>query len=467
MHNEKATTTCSRRGMALFVALLFVAIFSSFGLAILTMSSRNMHVANNHSQTGRALESAFSGMEVMNYWISKVSIPSMTADDERYNLMRADLDANLAANNIAVGSENLVTLDSSDPKSFYAQLESVDNDTSLNDEFQVRVIGQAGGLQRTVTLNYTFGVREDTVFDFGVATKGPLELWGNILMDGTNIAVEADVYIESVNNNDVLRIIGNSQIAGDVKVTNPDAIVTLQGGQAGIGTDADGNAVTGQEAIDNHVEVGVPSPDFPVPNTTHFEQYVTGDTIDLTTDVSNGGTYENVRIVAGTNPDFSGNVTINGIMFIETPNVVTFSGNCDINGLIIGDGDMNDNSGTNQLIFLGSVGSSSVSQLPSDSQFDGLRDETGTFLMAPGFTASFGGNFDTLNGAIAANGITFFGNAGGTIAGSVINYSDTPMILSGNSDLFFNRSDITEVPAGFELEIVLHHDPTSYDEPVL
>jgi len=86
--------------------------------------------------------------------------------------------------------------------------------------------------------------------------------------------------------------------------------------------------------------------------------------------------------------------------------------------------------------------------------------------MAPGFSASFGGSFDTLNGAIAANGITFFGNAGGTIGGSVLNYSDTPMTLSGNSDLYFNRSDITEVPAGFEPEIVLHYDSSSYSEVV-
>ena len=409
-----------------------------------------MHVANNHSQAGRALESALSGMEVMNYWMTKVSMPGATAPSQRFDSMSADL-----ANYITVGQA--VTLDSSKPKSFNTQLQFVDNDT-----FQIRVTGQAGQLQRTVAINYTFGVRQDTVFDYGVATKGPLHLSGNILLDGTSIAVEADVYIESENNNDVLSIIGNSQIAGDVKVTNPDGIVTLQGGQAGIGGE------TGQDAIDNHVEVGMPPTDFPVPNTSHFEQYVTGDTIDSDTDVSDDGTYENVRIAAGTNPHFSGNVTINGIMFIEAPNVVTFSGNCDINGLIVGDGDMNDDSGENTLTFLGNVSSSSVADLPEEeSQFDGLREETGTFLMAPGFKASFGGNFDTLSGAIAANGIEFFGNAGGTIAGSVLNYSDTPMILSGNSDLFFNRSGITEVPAGFEPEIVLHHDPASYDEPVL
>ncbi len=458
MHTEKRTKTWSRRGIALLMSLLFLAVFSSLGLAILTMSSRNMHVANNHSQAARALESALSGMEVMKYRISKVSIDPVTADDGRLNAVVTDL-----AKYIAVDSDNPMAfdtmgLDSSQDKSFYAQLESLDNDT-----FYLKVTGQAGQLQRTVAVNYTFDVREDTVFDYGVATKGPLELWGNILL-GTNIAVDADVYIEGENNDNVLSIEGNSQIAGDVKITNPanpDAIVTLHGGQAGIGGE------TGQSAIDNHVEVGVPCPDFAVPNTAYFEHYVTGDTIDSATDVSNGGTYENVRIAANTNPYFSGNVTINGIMFIESPNIVTFAGNCNITGLIIGDGDVNDDSGANQLMFGGNVGSSSVSQLPLDSQFDGLRDETGTFLMAPGFSVSFGGSFDTLNGAIAANGITFFGDAGGTIAGSVINYSDTPMILSGNNDLIFNRSGITEVPAGFELEIVLNHDPASYKEPVL
>lgn len=457
MHTEKRTKTWSRRGMALFVALLFVAIFSSFGLAILTMSSRNMHVANNHSQAGRALESALSGMEVMNYWMTKVSIPGGTADDERLNAVATDL----AANDIALGSENPVTLDSSDPKSFYAhQLESVDDNT-----FCLKVTGQAGGLQRTVAINYNMEPNTNNIFKYGVATKGPLHLSGNILLDGTNIAVESDVYIASENNDNVLSIIGNSQIAGDVQVTNPDAIVFLQGGQAGIGTDADGNQVTGEAESQDYIKKGVAPVEFPAPNAGHFEQYVTGDTIDAATDLTVVTTFENVRIAPNTNPFFT-DVNINGIMFIESPNIVTFAGNCNITGLIIGDGDVNDDSGTNQLIFQGNVQNASVADLPLESQFDGLREETGTFLMAPGFSASFGGNFATLNGAIAANGITFFGDAGGTIAGSVLNYSDTPMILSGNSDLFFNRSDATEVPAGFELEIVLQHEPASYDEPV-
>lgn len=440
-----------RQGIVLIVSLIFVMVFSSLSFAMLTMSSRNIQIAGNQSRANRASESVLSGIEVMKYWMSGIDMPGNTPVNARFSTMLAQL-----TSNIELGENNSITLDSSAEKSFYAEVTSVNNDI-----FKMRVTGNAGDLQRTVEVCYSFGVRQDTVFDFGVATKGPLQLSGNIQLDGTNIAVEADVYIESENSDNALSIIGNSQIAGDVKITNPDGYATLQGGQAGIGGE------TGQDAIDNHVESGVAPTDFPVPNTDHFDQYVTGITIDSSTDISNDATYENVRIAANTNPQFSANTVFNGIVFIEQPNIVTFTGGVEINGIIVGDGDVNDNSGTNQIIFLGNVGSSSVSELPADSQFDGIREETGTFLMAPGFTASFGGSFDTLNGAIAANGINFFGNAGGTIAGSVLNYSDTPMTLSGNSDLFFNRSGITEVPAGFEPEIILHYDPASYDEVIL
>ncbi|MFZ2149172.1 MAG: hypothetical protein WAV28_18325, partial [Sedimentisphaerales bacterium] len=65
---------------------------------------------------------------------------------------------------------------------------------------------------------------------------------------------------------------------------------------------------------------------------------------------------------------------------------------------------------------------------------------------------------------IAASGIEFFGNAGGTINGSVINYSETPMTLDGSVDLVFNRSGLTEVPAGFDTHRILKYNPASYEE---
>lgn len=449
MHRVRTAKLKRARGTVMILSMVFVILFASMGFAMFTMATRNVRVADNQRDANRALESALSGLEVMNYYMNQVVMPGSTPITQRFSVMRDQVEAKLA-----IGES--IALSDSGSTSFVAQLQPINND-----EFRIRVTGCAEGLTRTVDTNYTFGVREQTVFDFGVATKGPLRLSGNIQLDGTNIAVEADVYIESQNDDNVLSIIGNSQIAGDVKVTNPDGVVTLQGGKAGIGGE------TGQAAIDNHVRTGVPPTEFPVPNTKHFEQYVGDQIIDASTDTSSNRTFTNARVVAGTNPHFSGNTTIDGVLFIESPNVVVFSGNCNITGVIVADGDVNDDSGSNQLIFLGSVSSRSTAELPDDSQFDGLRDETGTFVIAPGFKASFGGNFDTLNGVIAANGIEFFGNAGGTIAGSVINYADAPMTLSGNSDLYFNRSGITEVPAGFEPEIILWRVPESYNEVAL
>jgi hypothetical protein len=228
-----------------------------------------------------------------------------------------------------------------------------------------------------------------SVFNYGVATRGPLSLSGNIELTGVNISVESDVYIESLNQDDALSIIGNSQIAGEVKIVNPNATVDMQGGQAGIGGE------TGEDAIDNHVHIGVPPIEFSLPMPNYFFQYVESD-IDM-----NYTVHTNVRIPPNTNPNFSAGTEFQGVLFIDVPNVVVFEGHATITGLIVGNGDLNDDSGTNRIMFLGTVDSNPVTDLPLLPEFDGLRDETGTFLMAPGFAASFSGNFDTINGLLS------------------------------------------------------------------
>jgi len=443
--------------------MIFVVIFSALAVSMAAMSGTNVQIAENHRKADLARACAESGFDVMRYWLSRVSISGTTAEDLRFDQIANSLQEELTGESItnlttscdgSVISIPSVTLDSPEQKSFYGTITQIDNDT-----LQIDITGVYGAITCTIRANYYFGERAHNVFDFGVATKGPLSLSGNIELEGVNVSVEASVYIESENSNLALSIIGNSQIAGDVSIANPIATVDLQGGQAGIGGE------TGQEAIDNHVSFGVDPSVFPEPDPTQFESFVTP--LDPNMDTSSDATLENIRIPANTNPNFIGQVTLKGIVYVETPNVVTFTGGADITGIIIGDGDIQDNSGVNQINFLGNVESHPITELPQEAQFDGLHDETGTFVMAPGFHVSFGGSFNTLSGAIAGNGIEFFGNAGGTINGSVINYSDEDMTLSGNSDLYFNRSGTTEVPAGFVPEIVLEYEPSTYSEVLI
>ena len=450
-------------GSILIVSMILIVICSALAVSMAVISGSNVQLADNQVTANRARACAESGFDVIRYWMNRVSISGTTTEEQRFNAIATSLQSELSGDSISNmyisydGSTitiPCVILDSSAGDSFSAVITLLDVDT-----LQIDVTGTCDSVMRTIRGNYDFDTRGTYAFDFGVATKGPLSLSGNIDIEGVNLAVEASVYIESENSNLALSIIGNSQIAGDVSIVNPIANVDLQGGKAGIGGE------TGQEAIDNHVDFGAPPTEFPEPVPSIFESYAT-NIVDSNTDTSSDSTFENIRILANTNPIFTGHATLKGIVYIETPNVVEFTGGADVTGIIVGDGDIDDDSGTNKIIFQGNVSSHPVSELPQESQFIGLHDETGTFTMAPGFHVSFGGSFDALCGAIAGNGVEFFGNAGGIINGSVINYSDDPMTLSGNSDLFFNRSGTTESPAGFVPEIILKYNSTSYAEVI-
>jgi Tfp pilus assembly protein PilX len=448
------------RGTVLIVSMIFVLIFSALAVSMATISGANIQIAQNQRNANDARSCAQSGLESIRFWISRLSIPGTTAPDQRFyqisNSLQSELTASGVTNIAAVydGSSitiPAVTLDSAKNQSFSALILQTDSET-----LRVDVTGVAGPITRTISANYKLTTRAHTVFDFGVATKGPLSLSGNVELETVNVAVGASVYIESNNSNLALSISGNSQIADNVTIVNPIANVFLQGAKAGIG------GQTGQAAIDNHVSFGSSPTEFPAPNPDYFEPYPTS-IVNSTTDTSDV-TLDNVRIIAGTNPTFSGQVTLRGIIFIEAPNIVSFQGNTTITGLIIANGDVDDDSGTNQIIFSGNVTSYSVTQLPDQEQFAAIKTQTGTFLMAPGFAASFSGNFHTLNGVIAANGITFHGNAGGTVSGSVINYAETQMEMTGNSDILIYPSGTTNMPAGFAPKIILQYDPCSYSE---
>ena len=451
----------NRRGVVLIISLIFVLIFSALAVSMATLSGTNVQLASNQQKVNSALLAAQSGLQVMQYWLTRVTIPNSTVPSNYLSTIVNTLQNDLAANSISNISLNYdgstitvppVLLASTGDMKFEAAIRQLNDDT-----LEMDVTGTNGQITRTIRVNYNIEPDINPIFDFGIATKGPLNMQGSPSVDGLNQSIEADVYIESANDDVALSMKGKSTISGDVSIFNPNASPSVSNSSS-IGGE------TGQDAIENHVTTNVPYTNFPVPDPGAFENYVE-NIFDPSTDTTTNLTLENIKIPADTNPHFSGHVILKGIVFIESPNIVEFTGNADIIGIIIGDGDLNFPSDENQLNFRGNVDSHSVSEL--DATFGDIRQETGTFLLAPGFSASFGGSFETLNGVIAASGIEFFGNAGGTIKGSVINYSETPMSLDGSVDLVFNNFELTENPAGFETTMILEFQRGTYTELAL
>lgn len=446
-----------RRGAVLIIAMIFILVFAALAVSMASMSGVNTQIASNQHKISFARASAESGMEVERFWLTPVMMPSSTPPTSYLSTIVAYVQNDLADNSISNitlyhdGSISAVPLDTLTGQSFSGQL-SIDS----GDLYTLNVYSTGGNGEITKTIKIGFDIEpyEHPIFNYGLATKGPLTYTGNPTMTAVNEAWEADLYIESSGSLTAMTVGGNCNFAGEIEIGNAAATADF-GGDVLIAGDH------GQPAIDNHVHIGAEQVDFPTPDTDRFEHYALGDVIDSSTDL---GSYTNIlvncSIAPGTNPVFPKSVIIQGILFIESPNIVTFERNVALEGIIVGDGDLT-SPGTDRIDVLGNFASSTY---PEGVEFDALRDEEGSSVVAPGFAMSFQGNFSTLEGVVAVSGISFTGNVNAQIKGTIINYSDDPMFIGGNAVMNFDRVNSTKVPAGFDTIRILNYDPSSYEE---
>jgi len=453
---KKKSAQLNQRGAVLIISIIFVLIFSALAVSMATLSGTNVQLASNQQKVDSALASTESGQEALRYWLTNVKIPSSTPPSDYFgaivSTLQYDLDAN-SISNITVyndGSIPPVALHSASGQSFEGEILIDANDLNI---LQVYTTGGSGQITRTIRVHYNIEPYEYPIFDFGLATKGPVHFLGNPTIRGVNSYSEADIFIESGNTNLAMLVTGNTNFDGDISIGNATANADFWG-DVKIGGDQ------GQTAIDNHIHTGVESPEFPLPDTQHFVQYATGNIIDSSTDTSHHMTLTNAKIEAGTNPTFEGNIIIEGILYIEQPNIVTFERNVALNGMIVGDGDAY-NPGTNSISFCGNF---AANPYPPGAEFDAIRSETGSSIVAPGFSASFSGNFAALGGVMAVSGAHFSGNVNAMVKGTILNYSDNPTTVMGNATLNFDRSDNIKVPAGFDTHRILTYNPASYEE---
>jgi len=453
----KKTVHPIRKGAVLIVAMILVVIFSALAVSMAAMSGTNAQLASNQHKVGCALGNATSGLEVQRHWLTPVAMPSSTPTANYFSTIVSTLQSNLDANGISnITLENNgtilpVTLDSTTGQTFTGQISISNTNPNI---LEVCATGGDAQIKRTIKVDFDIEPYEHPIFNYGLATKGPLNYTGNPVTIGATEAWEADIYVESSGSDTAISVGGNTNFNGNIMIGNPDADVSF-GGDVLI--DGDHN----EEAIDNHVFIGVDPVEFPEPDTARFQPYATGITIDSSTDLTKGMTLVNATIAAGTNPTFLQSVIIQGILLIESPNVVTFGKNVALQGIIVAEGDVTADPVTDRIDFIGNFASGPY---PPSIEFDAIRQEEGSSIVAPGFAASFQGNFSTLEGVVAVSGVHFSGNVAAQVKGTIINYSDQPMVVEGNASMTFDRSASTKVPAGFDTLRVLTYNPSSYDE---
>ena len=446
-----------REGSAYMLALMLLVVFSALAAAMATTSNLSLQKSSNHRSSSSAQLTAESGMEFLLERLSTVRLPASTTEASFPANLKTALDKAINASNLAnqsivstTGGVAVPAISAAGGSFTSSMLWSTSNRCRLT------VRGAHSGVARTIRMDVVLIPKNATAFDYGLASRGPITISGNATITGVNNPQEASV-VSSTTAANAITVDGNVVLSGDLGASAENANVAITGHPSIAGS-------TDPAVYSQHIHFGVAEPDFPEINIAPLAALANGIVIDSHTNTSGALVFNNARIKAGTNPTFSSKVTINGVLLVEAPNVVKFEGQTVLNGFVAAENTSSALSDC-QLRFSGGVEAYGVDALPaSDPQFTAVRQKSGTFIVAPGFGVTFGGNFSTINGSIAADQLTFTGTAEGTVKGSVIGLKDLPTFVGGNVDIRVDRKGADANPTGFLKPYALKAVSASYAE---
>ncbi len=450
------------------LCLLLIVVIAPFAIVAFASVERNVSMSGNFRDIVCARHAAESGMGFL----------LRVLDDVR---MRPETDAgtltaNLGAqvHEILEGTGNLgggaVTWDAAavrvpavrlDDGEFTATLVPVvEADGTLRCRLVVVGTHAAARCQTSIVLNLV--KKQSRVFDYGVASRGAIHVTGSALIEGKNFPQAASV-LSASDEPVAVEVGGSATISGDIYVTGDSDTVVLKGNSLSVGGES--NLL---KIMENHVHGATDDPQFPPLDLTPFPPLVKR-IVDSTTSVSGGQTWNNIRIKAGTNPNFGSQATFNGIVYVESPNSISFEGGCTLNCIIVTDGGGGGDTSTNRLNFRGSVNAPGISALPNTAEFAAVKALGGTLILAPGYNVTFRGSSNNVSGILAADQLSFAGNSSITteLKGTVLGLRDLPMSLSGNATIRINHGDWDGLAAGFRHPWGLTEDPGSYVESPL
>ena len=455
-----AAVARGRRGIVCVIAMLFLMLFVILALGFYAATAMSAQIANNERATSAAQVAAESGMQFVRYHMARLDIPVETPPDkvfaEAYKQLKIQMigSGNLASRGLGYDGRTITI--PSDPTGYIRLSESGSGfRAQLTDGgpgmMVVKITGSPtcapSGLGRAIEMDYVWENWPSPVFDYAVASRGKVQLKSTASTKITgNPAASASVLSTSTATPSI--VTGSGPVDGGLGVMLNKSQVSLGGGSVG-------GMTTNADILAKSINVLATPPPFPSVDTTPFKAFATN--------TYSGGAYQkNVRIPPNTNPKFNAGDVIDGILYIESPNVVTFTGNATINGLIVFE-----NKGTpadNVLDFRGSV---SPAAIPDTAEFAELRAKArGLALAAPTAAVTMSGSVNTsVTGSVIANRLTLGGSADLVIRqGSVISLGGDPTSIEGKTVHFEGNGRDTVPYQAIRLNTYFRPNRSTYRE---
>jgi len=440
--------------MVYVLALLLVCLFSSLAVAFISTTDLALCKGNNSRLALDARLAAESGMNYMVYQLTAEALPPGSTGQAMLDNLATSLadrlneTGNLGEAQVSYDGTTIsippISLDSR--RSFSAEITLVDGKLRLSVTGQSPVCRQSADrmLARTLAVELESSYRSP--LEYGIFSKGPVDIDMNLNLIAAGDPADASVYSAAQGN---AIIIDSGYIDGNVSVCQEDAVINC------------GATVNGD------IETGVPEVPVPTLDGSIFEPFAT-NIVDSSTDTSKGGTFENIRILAGTNPQFTKAVTIRGVMYVEAPNYVYFKNNVDFTGVIVTEDPGEDaDPDTHKIEFKNNLTIRGIEELPDSAEFEGLKQYQGTAVIAPGFALEFKNNFSSVSGVIAAESITLTNNLDGLVYGSLVILGDGGVDFKNNAHLTIDHSKYNRAAPGLvagTAPVNLVVRPSSYTE---
>jgi len=443
-----------RRGVTSMLAMIFMVLFSTLALGFYATVTTSVAMSRNERQSVESRIATESGVEFMQYRLMQAKIDEAApADymDRVYTLLYEEMHgtANLLApgSTVTIGAGDVVsvpetgyiTVDANTGGGFRATLTPLTSDLSKNQRLRAHIIGRSGteGNRSYRAIDLEFRRRSSTL-DYGIATKGAVVTSGSAQLLGVPDGTLADILSASTATPAIH--IQSSSVAGELYTVNPSpSAITVKSGTSVAGTT---DSTTIQTQLTHEGEL---APDFPTVNTSIFIPYAT-NTLPLVVPA----TIINTRIPAGRGtaltPLILGNKTIEGVLYIEAPNVVTINGNTTIRGIIVGPNNPTGDVTTNKLTIAGNVQMIGLEALPGS--YGDLRLLGGSLILMPKFLVTFSGTIGAAGGTVAAGQFTLTGASDLSLSGNILGLENQPLSLGGSGSLTIKPTTWVGTPSG-------------------
>lgn len=477
-----------RRGVTAMLAMLYLVLFSTLALGFYATTTTAVQVSNNDVKITRALTAAESGIEFMNYHMDRLDIDHDTAPSALFETVYQKLKLRLehTSNMPSTAKDRSIekisgTGPSGQPvETIYIPARDINNDSTfiaLSDggEFRVEVktiegattaeqvevlvFGKYGGTNasRCVKINYANMPNPTKIFNYGVASKSGIVLDSNARIIGAASAGHGSI-LSTSSSLPAIELRSNAQVSGDLAVSSASSSAISMNSNASVG---------------GEVRYGEEPPEFPTVDTSAFKQFAGnpvygGTTVLVPGTEYNSATLYNVYIKAGTNPTFK-DCTVQGVIYVEAPNHVTFDTQSSVTGAIVVDNDTASAGSppTNKIEFKSNTALGGMDELPEAdfSHFPAaMRSLTGSMILAPNFFVHFNSNFDSFGGSVVASQVEFDSNAIGTVKGTIINLDDSSVLFDSNSQITVESQGTAHYPAGVKFGSRYSPLPGTYEE---